>query len=157
MGLFVMSGSAAFAANAELLRLGAVGCISLSVGMWACLLLTAGPAKTSDERKYVSLEAAGAWLYRRAPPVVRDGITGYVPSLFKTTAESAASYVKSAVTDGAADLYARRGEGLPMERIPSTTMEFSAFEAMFGSEKPQLFDTSIRRRDLRRIEKYYRS
>lgn len=64
--------------------------------------------------------------------------------------------MKNALSKGVIDLYARRGAGFPMERVSSKEMQFDAFEELFGSDRPKLFDLSMRRGDLPKLIRHYK-
>ena len=157
IGLFGWSWLPAAQSYATLLQFGSVACISLSVGMWFALLLTGGPANTADQRKFMGVMEAGAWFYKRAPAEVRETITQNTPSIHDSVEEGAAAFVKTGAIAADVPIYARRGVGPPMEVVARKEVEFTSFESLFGKDGAPLHDVSIRRRDLRKVLRYYKS
>lgn len=112
-----------------------------------------GPVEAPTD--LIPLEDAGRWLYANASGALKEVLKGGVPSPFNTIADHAAAYYTTQWQEGRCDLYGRLEPGLPMEKIDPKDGDFSAFSAVFGSEKRPLLDQSVMRRDLKPVLDYY--
>ena len=102
---------------------------------------------------FVSTEDAGRWLYANVPERMRQGMRD---STLSSIEEAGRSFVIHATgPNKACTLFARRESGLPLEEIDPMSVDFTAFEAAFGTDRKLPIETFVRRRDLRRILTYY--
>ncbi|MDP3632378.1 hypothetical protein [Phenylobacterium sp.] len=122
-----------------------------------------GPIPTTEALKvfaaptpeYIPLEEAGRWLYENASPGIREVLKGGVPSPFNSIAEHGAAFYRTAWTEERCSMYGRWEPGLPMELIDPQDGKFSAFEAVFGSDRGKPIDLSVLRQDLKPVLDYY--
>lgn len=110
---------------------------------------------TDDGEDFIALEDAGRWIYENANEQIRDVLRGGVPSPFNSIAEHGIAFVREAAVRQVCLIYGRWEPGLPMEEINVADGTFTAFEAVFGTERRLASDLSIKRRDLSRILQWY--
>lgn len=115
-------------------------------------------APTEDEyadTAHIPLLEAGLWLYSNASGRLQQHLRSMVPDPFETIAAHAAAYFTTQWQEGRCDLYGRWEPGLPMEKIDPKDGDFTAFSAVFGSDKRPILDQSVLGRDLRPVLEFY--
>lgn len=113
------------------------------------------PSEAESPTDYIPINEAGRWFYANASQELRDWLNDMSRRLDSTLTEHAASYYTTSWQDGRCDLYGRWEPGLPMEKIDGKDGDFTAFSAVFGSDKRPILDMAVLRRDLQPVLSYY--
>lgn len=107
----------------------------------------------SGEPEYITLDAAGRWLYANASERLKKVLKSKEP--FDSIADHGAAFYTTQWQEGRCDLYGRWEAGLPMEKLDPKDGDFTAFSAAFGSDKRPMLDLSVMGRDLRPVLDFY--
>lgn len=105
------------------------------------------------ETDFIPLQEAGRWLYANASDRLKETLKRMEP--FDSIADHGAAFYRTQWQEGRCNLYGRWEAGLPMERIDAKDGDFTAFSAVFGSDKRPILDQSIMASDLQPVLDYY--
>jgi hypothetical protein len=108
-----------------------------------------------DSPDYVPIEDAGRWLYENGNERIREVLRAGVPDPFKSIGAHGAAFFRTLWAEGKCQLYARWETSLSLEPIDYKDGDFSAFESVFGSDRRQPIDWSVRRQDMPPVLDYY--
>lgn len=140
--------------QAALLIIGGAGIISGATA-WTVLWLTAQKSANVDPPGFISVPAAGDWLYSQGSERLRAWLRSDVPDRFATVRDSGAAWVHAAARPSGCSLYGRHGDGLPLEVLSHDEVEMENLLALVQTETEALAATYVQRRDLKKILNYY--